>query len=131
MERYEDSERMILRAIEILQEVLGKEDPEVGNSLYLLSTLFCKKNQYLEAEKLCLRAIEIFKNLFGPTYSRLGLPYYLMIEVYEKLPDLDKYQEYRDMFEEWRSLRLEQPVKMSEDCHILTLSELMKTICYL
>ena len=130
MERYEDSERMLLRAIEIQQEVLSKEDSEVGNSLYLLSTLFCKKNQYLEAEKLCLRAIEIFKNLFGPTYSRLGLPYYLMIEVYEKLPDLDKCQEYRDMLQEWRSLRraAEQSVEISEDGHILSLSELIKSL---
>ena len=130
MERYEDSERMILRAIEIQQEVLSKEDSEVGNSLYLLSTLYCIKNQYLKAEKLCLRAIEIFKNLFGPTCPRLGQPYERMIEVYEKLPDQDKCQEYRDMLEEWWILRsaAEQSVEVSEEGHILPLPELIKTV---
>ena len=130
MERYEDSERMILRAIEILQEVLGKEDPELGNSLYVLATLYCVKKQYLKAEKLFLQAIEIYKNLFGPTSPRLGQPYQWMIYVYKKLPDHDKCQEYRDMLEEWRSLRIaeEQSFKMSEDGHILPFSELTKAV---
>ena len=134
MKRYNDSERMLLRAIEIQQEVLGKEDPEVGTSLYLLSALYCVKKQYLEAEELCLRAIEIFKNLFGPTDFRLGLKYRRMIEVYERLSDLDKSQEYRDMLQEWRSIwrtALQSTVKMSEDGHILSLSELMMRLSYL
>ena len=82
MERYEEAERMHLKAIEIKETILGKEDYEVALSVGHLASLYnYDMNQHLKAEKLYIRSIKIGLKLFGPTYSGLEYDYRGLMQV--------------------------------------------------
>ena len=82
MDRFEAAEKMHLRAIEIKEEILGKEDYEVALSVGHLASLYnYDMKQHLKAEKLYLRSIKIGRKLFGPTYSGLEYDYRGLIQV--------------------------------------------------
>lgn len=56
----QQSEQMHLKAIEIKESILGKDDPEVALSLGHLASLYTYQlNKYQEAEILYLRSITI------------------------------------------------------------------------
>ena len=122
MLRYDEAEKMHLKAIEIKEAILGKEDYEVALSVGHLASLYnYDMKQYFKAERLYLRSIMIGRKLFGPTYSGLeydyrGLikvmtsdmysqDYALFFQVYQITNDLNKYMEYVNVLEEWRISR--------------------------
>ena len=106
MERYEEAERMHLKAIEIKEAILGKEDYEVALSVGHLASLYnYDMKQHLKAEKLYLRSIKIGRKLFGPTYSGLEYDYRGLMQVYQITSDMNKYLEYRSILEDWRIAR--------------------------
>ena len=123
MLRYDEAEKMHLKAIEIKEAILGKEDYEVALSVGHLASLYnYDMKQYFKAERLYLRSIMIGRKLFGPTYSGLeydyrGLikvmtfsdmysqDYTVFFQVYQITNDLNKYMEYVNVLEEWRISR--------------------------
>jgi len=133
MLRYDEAEKMHLKAIEIKEAILGKEDYEVALSVGHLASLYnYDMKQYFKAERLYLRSIMIGRKLFGPTYSGLEYDYRGLIKVYQITNDLNKYMEYVNVLEEWRISRdtrqAEQTVEVSEDGGNLPLSELIKSV---
>ena len=123
MLRYDEAEKMHLKAIEIKEAILGKEDYEVALSVGHLASLYnYDMKQYFKAERLYLRSIMIGRKLFGPTYSGLeydyrglikvmtfsdkyGQDYTFFFQVYQITNDLNKYMEYVNVLEEWRISR--------------------------
>ena len=82
MDRFEAAEKMHLRAIEIKEEILGKEDYEVALSVGHLASLYnYDMGKFREAEMLYLRSIKINLNLFGPTCAGLAYEYRGLINV--------------------------------------------------
>ena len=82
MLRYDEAEKMHLKAIEIKEAILGKEDYEVALSVGHLASLYnYDMKQYFKAERLYLRSIMIGRKLFGPTYSGLEYDYRGLIKV--------------------------------------------------
>ena len=82
MRRYEDAERMHMKAIMIKEEVFGKKSQEVALSLCHLASLYnYDMGKFREAEMLYLRSIKINLNLFGPTCAGLAYEYRGLINV--------------------------------------------------
>ncbi|CAH0563319.1 unnamed protein product [Brassicogethes aeneus] len=106
MKRNKEAELMHLRAIAIKEELLGKEDYEVGLSIGHLASLYnyhMKRHQ--DAEKLYMRSIEINLNLFGESYSGLEYDYRGLINVYSTLCDVHSMNLYSQKMREWRDIR--------------------------
>lgn len=97
---------MHLRAIAIKEELLGREDYEVGLSIGHLASLYnYHMNQHRKAEKLYYRSIAISLKLFGKTYSGLEYDYRGLLHVYTELKDTDKMLEYYYTLSDWKELR--------------------------
>ncbi|XP_060521801.1 amyloid protein-binding protein 2 [Cylas formicarius] len=106
MRFYDEAEQMHQRAIAIKEELLGKDDYEVGLSVGHLASLFnYHMKRYDEAEKLYLRSIEINLKLFGEAYSGLEYDYRGLIHVYTKLLENSKVLLYNKKMREWKLLR--------------------------
>lgn len=61
----QQSEKMHLKAIEIKESILGKDNPEVALSLGHLASLYTfQLRKFHEAEQLYLRSITICKEIF-------------------------------------------------------------------
>ncbi|XP_017464273.1 PREDICTED: amyloid protein-binding protein 2-like, partial [Rhagoletis zephyria] len=76
MNRFEEAERMHLKAIQIKTDLLGAYDYEVGLSIGHLASLYnYHMGKYREAESLYMRSIEISLRLFGKSYSGLEYDY--------------------------------------------------------
>ena len=94
MLRYDEAEKMHLKAIDIKEAILGKEDYEVALSVGHLASLYnYDMKQYRKAEKLYLRSIMIGRKLFGRTYSGLEYDYRGLIKVWRNYT-LRHYQGY-------------------------------------
>jgi len=135
MERYEEAEKMHLKAIQIKETLLGAEDYEVALSVGHLASLYnYDMREYSKAEQLYLRSIKIGRKLFGPSYSGLEYDYRGLIQVYQIIGDYSKYQEYRNVLEEWRISRdareAEQTVEVVDDGCNISLTDLIKTVTH-
>jgi len=135
MERYEEAEKMHLKAIQIKETLLGAEDYEVALSVGHLASLYnYDMREYSKAEQLYLRSIKIGRKLFGPSYSGLEYDYRGLIQVYQIIGDYAKYQEYRNVLEEWRISRdareAEQTVEVVDDGCNISLTDLIKTVTH-
>ncbi|XP_074030648.1 protein interacting with APP tail-1 [Leptinotarsa decemlineata] len=106
MKKYEEAERMHLRAIAIKEELLGSDDYEVGLSTGHLASLYnYHMKRHKDAEQLYLRSIKINLKLFGDAYSGLEYDYRGLINVYSKLMDAQMALHYSYKMAEWKSLR--------------------------
>ena len=73
---YERSEEMYLKAIRLKEALLGKDDIEVGLSVFPLAVLYTHNLvNYEQAEELYLRSINISTRLFGSSYDGLRFNY--------------------------------------------------------
>lgn len=116
----QDAERMHLRAIAIKEELLGREDYEVGLSIGHLASLYnYHMNQHKKAEKLYYRSIEISLKLFGKAYSGLEYDYRGLLHVYTELKDTDRMLEYYYILSDWKELRLKYNHKDVDPTNIL------------
>lgn len=118
MHKFEEAEKMQLRAIAIKEKVLGKDDYEVGLSVGHLASLYnYHMLEYLKAEKLYFRSIEINLKLFSSSYSGLEYDYRGLIHVYECLENHERMNEYTGKLSEWKVLR-ENNEQNETDAHI-------------
>lgn len=106
MKKYTEAEKMQLVAIAIKEEILGKDDYEVGLSLGHLASLYnYHTKQYRQAEELYLRSIEIGLKLYGESYSGLEYDYKGLVHCYKELDELDKMAHYTLILNQWKVLR--------------------------
>ena len=57
--RYEEAIPYSKRSLEIVERILGKDDPDVATGLNNLATLYQDSGRYAEAEPLNKRSLEI------------------------------------------------------------------------
>ena len=106
MERFEEAEKMHLKAIHIKEALLGPEDYEVALSIGHLASLYnYDLNEFNKAEELYLRSIEISLRLFGPSYSGLEYDYRGLIRVYEQTGQVHNFAKYILLLRTWKDLK--------------------------
>lgn len=134
MRRYDEAEKMHLKAIEIKESLLGFDDYEVALSVGHLASLYnYDMEQYTKAEELYLRSIRIGRQLFGPSYSGLEYDYRGLIQVYQLTQNFEKFIEFSGVLNEWKVLRDEKDAEQGgahlteEQCNI-SLTELIQLV---
>ena len=86
MEQCKKAEKMHLKAIQIKEKLLGKDDYEVALSIGHLASLYnYDMREYDKAEALHERSISLGVKLFGPGYSGLEYDYRGLIRIYQEL----------------------------------------------
>jgi len=65
---YVQIEPLYKRSLEIYEDVLGPDHPEVAKSLNNLAVLYSARGQYVQAEPLYKRALAIFEEALGPDH---------------------------------------------------------------
>ena len=106
MERFSEAEVMHLKAINIKETLLGRDDYEVALSIGHLASLYnYDLDEFNKAEELYLRSIEISLRLFGPSYSGLEYDYRGLIRVYEQTGDVSNFARYIMLLRSWKELK--------------------------
>ncbi|WP_317168784.1 CHAT domain-containing tetratricopeptide repeat protein [Cyclobacterium plantarum] len=102
MDRYEEAEPLMLKAVEIRKVQLGEGNPEYATSLNNLATMYAEMGRYADAEPLYLQSTEIRKAQLGedhPDYAaslnNLATLYYTMDRYEEAEPLILKAVEIR------------------------------------
>jgi len=88
--QYEQALPLYLRALEILEKVLGKEHPDVATSLNNLAMLYNSQGKYEEALPLYLRALEIWEKVLGKEHPNVATSLNNLALLYD---DQGKYEE--------------------------------------
>ena len=65
---FAEAERLIRLSLDIREEALGPDHPEVATSLNNLAELQASLARFLEAETLCKRALSIRERVLGPAH---------------------------------------------------------------
>ncbi|KAM7539997.1 hypothetical protein Aperf_G00000020262 [Anoplocephala perfoliata] len=118
LEHNSTAEEMHLKAIMIKEHLLGPNDFEVGLSIGHLASLYnYHMNMFEKAEQLYLRSVQISLNLFGPGYSGLEYDYRGLQRVYRKMNNIEKMNEYTQIFEEWLEHRLQHNLPTFSGIH--------------
>lgn len=103
---YREAEDMHLKAIDIKEKLLGKDDYELVLSIGHLASLYnYDLKEYQAAERLYLRSINTGIRLFGEAYSGLEYDYRGLVRVYGETGQYLKYAEYQNKLDEWKILR--------------------------
>ena len=63
--RYADAEPLYQRSLAIREKVLGRDHPEVANSLSTLAELYRTQGRYADAEPLYKRSLAIREKALG------------------------------------------------------------------
>lgn len=106
---YDKAEQMHLKAIDIKERLLGRDDYEVGLSIGHLASLYnYHMNRHAEAEVLYHRSIRISLRLFGDTYSGLEYDYRGLINVYTERLNLTAMLNYVQIMRNWKDRRSAQ-----------------------
>jgi tetratricopeptide (TPR) repeat protein len=66
--QYAKAEPLYQRALSIWEKALGREHPDVANSLHNLALLYKTQGQYAKAERLYERALAIREKALGPEH---------------------------------------------------------------
>lgn len=82
--KYQKAKAYLLEALDIRQEILGQEHPEVANTLNNLGALHVDLENFVEAENLYKQSLDIRRKFFDEdhmyianSYNNLGRCYYL------------------------------------------------------
>ncbi len=100
---YEDSEPLLLRALELREELLENEDPQVAESFVSLSLLLEQQGKFGEAERMAQRGLEIRERVLEQDHpdiaeSLLGLAriYHKQVKLKEAEPLYKRALEIRE-----------------------------------
>ncbi len=63
--RYTEAEPLYIKALELLQRLLGDEHPSVATSYNNLAALYNSQGRYTEAEPLYIKALKIAERSLG------------------------------------------------------------------
>jgi serine/threonine protein kinase/tetratricopeptide (TPR) repeat protein len=81
---YEDSEPLLSRALELREELLDNEDPQVAESFVSLSLLLENQGKFAEAEKMALRGLEIREKVLGQNHPDTAESLHGLARIYHK-----------------------------------------------
>jgi len=71
--RYSEAEPLYLQALELTQDLLGKDHPNVASILNNLAFLYGSQGRYSEAEPLYLQALELTQRLLGNNNPNIAI----------------------------------------------------------
>lgn len=69
---YAEAEALSLRALQIREQALGPDHPEVASSLHHLGYLYWSQGKYAEAEPLHVRVLQIREQVQGPDHPEVA-----------------------------------------------------------
>ncbi|MGI2905139.1 tetratricopeptide repeat protein [Tolypothrix sp. VBCCA 56010] len=72
------------RALEITEKVLGKEHPDVAESLNNLAVLYQEQGSYQKAEPLFVRSLAIYEKIFGKEHRLVATSLNNLAELYRE-----------------------------------------------
>jgi tetratricopeptide (TPR) repeat protein len=72
--RYVEAEPLYQQALQICEQALGPEHPQVASPLNNLANLYSKQGRYVEAELLYQRALQIWEQALGPEHPNVASP---------------------------------------------------------
>jgi len=81
---YEDSEPLLLRALELREELLENEDPQVGESFVSLSLLLEQQGKFGEAERMAQRGLEIRERVLEQDHPDIAESLHGLARIYHK-----------------------------------------------
>lgn len=81
---YEDSEPLLLRALELREELLGNEDPQVAESFVSLSLLLEQQGKFGEAERMAQRGLEIRERVLEQDHPDIAESLHGLARIYHK-----------------------------------------------
>jgi len=70
--RYAEAKALQLRVLQIREQILGPNHPEVASSLHYLATFNWVQGKYAEAEVLYLRTLQIREQILGPHHLEVA-----------------------------------------------------------
>jgi tetratricopeptide (TPR) repeat protein len=71
-ERYGEAEPLFKRALAIREQALGRDHPDVGQSLNNLATLYDKLDRHADSEPLFKRALVVYEKAAGPEHPAVA-----------------------------------------------------------
>ena len=101
--QYEQAEPLFKRALQIREQVLGSEHPDVAASLNNLALLYQAQGKYEQAEPLLKRALEIVEQAGGPEDLRVSKSLNNLASLYKVG---QKYEQAESLL--WRALRIDE-----------------------
>jgi tetratricopeptide (TPR) repeat protein len=100
---YQESEKLLKRALEIMEKSLKPDDPDVATSLNNLASLYHNQGKYGEAEPLYQRALAIYEKALGPEYTYVATALNNLAGLYQ---DQGKYGEAEPLYK--RALAIDE-----------------------
>lgn len=91
---YQRSERLMLKAREIREKLLGAEHLEMVEIYLKLSEIYKEQGKYREAESFCLKMLKISEGILGEEHPDTVDGYNQLAEIYERQ---GKYQEAENL----------------------------------
>ncbi|MCP4350124.1 MAG: tetratricopeptide repeat protein [Desulfobacterales bacterium] len=88
--RYEEAMLPAKRALEIHENLLGQEHPDVATSMNNLAVLYNSLSNYAKAESLHKRALETREKVLGPEHPDVALSLNNLAELYRSLGNYAK-----------------------------------------
>jgi CHAT domain-containing protein/Tfp pilus assembly protein PilF len=81
--RYAEAEPLLKRALEIREQKLGKDHPDVATSLNNLAGLYCNTGRYAEAEPLYKRVLAICEKAYGKDHPYVAQSLHNLAALYD------------------------------------------------
>ena len=81
---YEDSEPLLLRALELREELLENEDPQVAESFVSLSLLLEQQGKFGEAERMAQRGLETRERVLEQDHPDIAESLHGLARIYHK-----------------------------------------------
>lgn len=91
--KYDVAQRLYEKALELREAQLGRDNPQVGQSLNFLGNIYLKKGDYKHAEELFRRALDIYQKRYAPDHPRTTSVINNLASAYEGMGDNARAEE--------------------------------------
>ena len=103
--QYEQAEPLYRRALEILEQALGHNHPQVATALNDLAILYYEQGKYKQAEPLYRRALEIWEQAYGSRHPNVAYPLNGLANLYREQGKYEQVEPlYRRALEIWEQV---------------------------
>jgi tetratricopeptide (TPR) repeat protein len=110
---YQESEKLLKRALELREKSLKPDDPALATSLNNLALLYAAQGKYGEAEPLHKRALATLEKALGPEHPQVATNLSNLASLYA---DQGKHQEAEPLYE--RALAIDEKALGPEHPHV-------------
>lgn len=87
---YAEAEKLLQRALLVVQDKLGSGHPLTGKILSFLGELYIANGKYTDAERVCQEAVKVLESSLGPDNDRTAMAFNNLARLYihqEKYPE--------------------------------------------